>query len=121
MRWKQWRVGITIPAAALLAATMAALPTSAVASQASTASNPIKWGLCSAPGHAQNCADATYTNVGYKGWYVGHDEPSLEFKSNLRGSGNDMTYLMTLPKDPTVQRTADGGPGSSSARRSGSG
>jgi hypothetical protein len=26
------------------------------------------------------------------GQYVGHDEPSLEFKSNLPGSGNDMSY-----------------------------
>ncbi len=46
------------------------------------------------------------------GYYVGHDEPSLEFKSNIPGSGNDMTYLMTLPKDPTTQPTASGGPGS---------
>jgi hypothetical protein len=34
------------------------------------------------------------------GYYVGHDEPSIEFKSNEPGSGNDMTYVMTLPKDP---------------------
>ena len=47
------------------------------------------------------------------GYYVGHDEPSLEFKSNIPGSGNDMTYLMTLPRDPaTFQPTAFGGPGS---------
>jgi hypothetical protein len=32
--------------------------------------------------------------------YVGHDEPSIEFKSGRAGSGNDMTYTMTLPKDP---------------------
>ena len=38
------------------------------------------------------------------GYYVGHDEPSLEFKSNIPGSGNDMTYLMTLPKDPKASR-----------------
>jgi hypothetical protein len=46
------------------------------------------------------------------GYYVGHDEPSLLFKSNIPGSGNDMTYLMTLPKDPTTQPTAFGGPNS---------
>jgi hypothetical protein len=55
------------------------------------------------------CADSAGQLNGY---YVGHDEPSLEFKSNLPGSGNDMTYLMTLPKDPAVQPTADGGPDS---------
>jgi hypothetical protein len=31
------------------------------------------------------CADVHGTLNGY---YVGHDEPSLEFKSNLPGSGN---------------------------------
>jgi hypothetical protein len=34
------------------------------------------------------------------GAYVGHDEPSLEFKSDVPGSGNDMTYTVTLPTDP---------------------
>ena len=55
------------------------------------------------------CADVHGTLNGY---YVGHDEPSLEFKSNLPGSGNNMTYVVTLPKDPTVQPTASGAPGS---------
>ncbi len=45
------------------------------------------------------------------GYYVGHDEPSLEFKSNRPGSGNNMTYELTLPTDPSVQpnNTGDGG------------
>ena len=34
--------------------------------------------------------------------YVGHDEPSLLFYSNTAGSGNQMTYNLTLPKDPSV-------------------
>jgi hypothetical protein len=34
--------------------------------------------------------------------YVGHDEPSLLFYSNTPGSGNTMTYHLTLPKDPSV-------------------
>ena len=45
------------------------------------------------------------------GKYVGHDEPSLEFKSNLPGSGNDMTYTMTLPRDPKTQPNASGARG----------
>ena len=45
------------------------------------------------------------------GWYVGHDEPSLEFKSSQPGTGNDMTYLVTLPKDPKVQPNASGAGG----------
>ena len=32
------------------------------------------------------------------GWYVGHDEPSVKFISTLRGSGNTMTYFMTMSK-----------------------
>jgi hypothetical protein len=33
-------------------------------------------------------------------WYVGHDEPSVLFYSNQAGSGNNMRYSMTLPKEP---------------------
>ena len=33
--------------------------------------------------------------------YVGHDEPSTLFYSNVPGSGNQMRYQLTLPKDPT--------------------
>ncbi len=51
------------------------------------------------------CADpAGWLDV----WYVGHDEPSLEFKSSQPGTGNDMTYVVTLPKDPRVQPNATG-------------
>ncbi len=32
--------------------------------------------------------------------YVGHDEPSVLFYSNKAGSGNDMTYQVTLPREP---------------------
>src|SRR5579864_4949891 len=34
--------------------------------------------------------------------YVGHDEPSVLFYSNKPGSGNQMRYDLTLPKDPTA-------------------
>jgi hypothetical protein len=51
------------------------------------------------------CADA-YENPGSE--YVGHDEPSLLFKSSAHGSGNDLTYTVTLPKDPVRQPSAAG-------------
>ncbi len=51
------------------------------------------------------CTDL-YNNPG--GEYVGHDEPSVEFKSDLPGSGNDITYTVTLPKDPSTQPTESG-------------
>jgi len=55
------------------------------------------------------CADTAY-KLG--GEYVGHDEPSLLFKSGLAGSGNDMTYTMTLPRDPRRKPNATGAGGS---------
>jgi hypothetical protein len=42
------------------------------------------------------------------GWYVGHDEPSVKFISSQPGSGNQMTYVMRLPVDPTKAPTASG-------------
>ena len=40
-------------------------------------------------------------NVFGNGVYVGHDEPSTLFYSNTPGSGNQMRYQLTLPKDPS--------------------
>ncbi len=54
------------------------------------------------------CVD---TSSAPPGGYVGHDEPSLEFKSGQPGSGNDITYTMTLPKDPKQQPNASGSGG----------
>jgi hypothetical protein len=42
------------------------------------------------------------------GHYIGHDEPSVKFISHAAGSGNTMTYLMKLPRDPRRQPTATG-------------
>lgn len=36
---------------------------------------------------------------GYR--YVGHDEPAVLFYSNKAGSGNNMTYQVQLPREPT--------------------
>jgi hypothetical protein len=35
------------------------------------------------------------------GYYVGHDEPSMEFVSNTPGSGNSAQYSVTLPTEPS--------------------
>jgi hypothetical protein len=40
------------------------------------------------------------------GEYIGHDEPDMTFLSPQRGSGNDVTWTETLPKDPTAAPTA---------------
>jgi hypothetical protein len=39
------------------------------------------------------------------GVYVGHDEPSVKFISSAPGSGNNMTYVMRLAKDPKGKPT----------------
>jgi len=48
------------------------------------------------------------TRFSDNGWYVGHDEPSVKFISSRPGSGNTMTYVMKLPRDPKKAPTANG-------------
>jgi hypothetical protein len=53
------------------------------------------------------CAElAKRTN--YEGKYIGHDEPSLLFYSNVLGSGNNTTYYLVLPTDPPTPPAQDG-------------
>lgn len=56
------------------------------------------------------CADAPPGTFGEDD-YVGHDEPSVLFKSGVPGSGNDITYTVTLPRDPKQFPTASGATG----------
>jgi hypothetical protein len=46
------------------------------------------------------CTEIGDTHLAYGNQYVGHDEPSLLFYSHTPGSGNQMTYQLTLPKEP---------------------
>jgi hypothetical protein len=65
-------------------------------------------GVYSAPHHSINCAMSSgmCTEVADSdevfGHYVGHDEPSVLFDSNVRGSGNHLRYNITLPTDPSA-------------------
>jgi hypothetical protein len=54
--------------------------------------------------HSSLCTDLA-DNPGH---YVGHDEPSVIFKSGRPGSGYDMTYTVRLPKDPPTLPQANG-------------
>jgi len=89
-----------------------ALPASAASHASSQAkvlsgsTGKIDEPLCQS--YKSTCVD---TGISSYGKYVGHDEPSLEFKSGIPGSGNDMTYVMTLPKDPKTQPNASGAGG----------
>src|SRR5580700_11153308 len=46
--------------------------------------------------------------------YAGHDEPDTLFYSNVPGSGNNVTYQMTLPKDPPTLPRNNGSGGTDS-------
>jgi hypothetical protein len=43
--------------------------------------------------------------------YIGHDEPSLLFYSNKPGAGNNITWNLTLPKDPPTRPKQNGSGG----------
>ncbi len=104
---KRWRA-VWVVAVSTVAVACCTL--GAGVAQASSASSLPKirpWGSVCDSGTA-TCADPADWLYG---WYVGHDEPSVEFKSSLPGTGNDMTYLVTLPKDPQVQPNASGAGG----------
>ena len=93
----------------LLVLTAASLPASA----ATRASSSPRAASASSEGYDEpfcqssrtTCADDSGT---LGGEYIGHDEPSVLFKSGRPGSGNDMTYTVTLPKDPKTQPNASG-------------
>ena len=43
--------------------------------------------------------------------YIGHDEPAELFYSNKPGAGNNVTWNLTLPKDPPTRPRQDGSGG----------
>jgi hypothetical protein len=47
------------------------------------------------------CAEVANPAEVFGSEYVGHDEPSAVFYSNVPGSGNHMTYSLRLPHDPS--------------------
>src|SRR5947209_8193625 len=70
---------------------------SARAANASTAHSHID---CAAG--AATCTEVFDSEAVFgEGVYVGHDEPSNLFYSNVPGSGNQMRYQLTLPRDPS--------------------
>jgi hypothetical protein len=95
---------------AVLLAVAAGLLVASSSSGAPATAKSVKPGLDEplCVSHASLCVDS-YENPGSE--YVGHDEPSLEFKSGEPGSGYDMTYNVRLPKDPPTKPRADGSGG----------
>jgi hypothetical protein len=92
--------------ATIAVASAVGLAASLVSAGMAQAAPKLNAPLCQS--HRSLCADAP---PGTLGAYVGHDEPSVEFKSGVPGSGNDMTYTVTLPVDPAQQPNASGAGG----------
>ena len=67
-------------------------------SAASASGYSSSWSGCANP--ARICTEVR-DPLAVFGHYVGHDEPSLLFYSNVPGSGNHMSYNVTLPTEPT--------------------
>ncbi len=61
--------------------------------------------LCTDPIKVINGKATRFTD---NNWYVGHDEPSVKFISSAPGSGNTMSYLMKLSRDPVAAPTSTG-------------
>jgi hypothetical protein len=98
-------LALTASAAPALASSTAPAHAGALSGLAA-ASSSYHDPLCES--HHSLCMD-TYDTLGDE--YVGHDEPSLEFKSGVPGSGNDITYVVTLPRDPRSRPLNGGGGG----------
>jgi len=47
-------------------------------------------------------------NLEDNGHYIGHDEPTVQFYSNRPGSSSNVTYVQTLPRDPSKPPTVNG-------------
>jgi hypothetical protein len=75
--------------------------------QAAIGASHSEYGLACESGKIM-CKDP-FANV--HGHYIGHDEASVGFESNRPGSGNDVTYVVTLPKNPSTlpNQSATGG------------
>ena len=108
----------------LLVLALLALPAAAGADSPGVSPNPIGELDCNGFSPIQQslkptmaCTDprSIYDNSGARfednEHYIGHDEPSIRFLSNQPGSGNDVTWLETLPRDPAAAPTVSN-PGS---------
>jgi hypothetical protein len=49
-----------------------------------------------------------YGHLEDNGYYIGHDEPTIQFYSNRPGSSDNVSYVQTLPRDPSAAPTVHG-------------
>src|SRR6516225_2435660 len=112
-------VALALPSAGLAASHTAARP--GTASGASAVHFP-KTGMLDCNGHSPIqqplkiggyiCAEVHGgTDNGHledNGYYIGHDEPLVQFYSNKPGSSTNLSYVQTLPRDPKALPTVHG-------------
>ncbi len=91
---KSLRVLIAVTVGGLAAATVA---TFGVSARAADSYGGGSWRGCAS--NARLCTEVDDADAAF-GHYVGHDEPSVLFYSNVPGSGNHMRYDVTLPREP---------------------
>ncbi len=72
----------------------------------------IKTSLACADLHNPTESDNRFSDNGH---YIGHDEPNLNFVSDLKGSGGDVTWQFTIGQDPEALPT-NTQPGSDNSR-----
>jgi hypothetical protein len=96
--------------AAIVAGLFATGALRGTATHAASASNPGLKHVTYGCDQYHSPLDCTEISEVYKPWpyYVGHDEPSNLFYSNVPGSGNQMQYELTLPKDPQGTKEVKG-------------
>lgn len=88
---RAWKLRLTLSA-------MAGLVLSLAPGQAAHAAPPAQ-GNCA--GGRLLCTEVLDSELAFgEDHYVGHDEPSVLFYSDVPGSGNNQHYLLRLPKDP---------------------
>jgi len=97
MRGRPWRwlvLSVAIATGGMLGATAAsAQPTTSTAGISSAKSQACITGRVL-------CTEVQDYYHAFGGKYVGHDEPSVLYYSNVPGAGNSNSWQVTLPKDP---------------------
>jgi len=88
---------VAIPGTVLLAG--ASLAAASVAAVAPAAASTGQHAAINCE-YSAVCAEVANSSDVFGSEYVGHDEPSAVFYSDVPGSGNHMTYSMRLPNDP---------------------
>src|SRR5262249_34388642 len=115
---RSWSLSaVSLAAAALAAAQLFAAPSASLAAAHTHVGygHPSVGNLeCNGPGPIQRapkpdgiiCAEVHFAPGGPRfkdnGYYVGHDEPLVQFYSNRPGSSTHVSYVQTLPRDPSA-------------------